>query len=53
MEVNRSLYNLTADYEHVLGMLYDDDYDEQTVIDTLDATTRAARGGMINNERNV
>lgn len=24
-----SLYNLTADYEHVLGMLYDDDYDEQ------------------------
>lgn len=32
-----SLYNLTADYEHVLGMLYDDDYDEDTVIDTLDA----------------
>lgn len=37
MEFNRSLYNLTADYEHVLGMLYDDDYDEDTVIDTLDA----------------
>ncbi len=32
-----SLYNLTADYERVLGMLYDDDYDEQAVIDTLDA----------------
>lgn len=32
-----SLYNLTADYEHVLNMLYDDEYDEQTVIDTLDS----------------
>lgn len=48
-----SLYNLTADYERVLGMLYDDDYDEQTVIDTLDATTRAARGGVINDKRNL
>ena len=32
-----SLYNLTADYEHVLNMLYDDECDEQTVIDTLDS----------------
>ena len=32
-----SLYNLTADYEHVLNMLYDVEYDEETVIDTLDS----------------
>lgn len=32
-----NLYNLTADYEHVLNMLYDDEYDEETVIDTLDS----------------
>lgn len=30
-----SLYSMTADYEHVLQMLYDEEYDEQTVIDTL------------------
>lgn len=35
--MGNSLYNLTADYEHVLNMLYDDEYDEQTVIDTLDS----------------
>lgn len=32
-----SLYSMTADYEHVLQMLYDEEYDEQTVIDTLDS----------------
>lgn len=32
-----SLYNLRSDYERVLNMMYDDEYDEQTVIDTLDA----------------
>lgn len=32
-----SLFNLTADYEHVLQMLYSEDCDEQTVIDTLDS----------------
>lgn len=32
-----SLYELTADYEAVLAMLYDGDMDEQTIMDTLDA----------------
>lgn len=32
-----SLYNLRSDYERVMNMMYDDDYDEQTVIDTLDS----------------
>lgn len=32
-----SLYNLRTDYDHVLNMLYDEDFDEQTVIDTLDS----------------
>ena len=32
-----SLYSMTADYEHVLQMLYDEEYDEQAVIDTLDS----------------
>ena len=32
-----SLYNLRSDYERVMNMMYDDEYDEQTVIDTLDA----------------
>lgn len=35
--MSSSLYNLKADYEHVLNMLYDDEYDEQAVIDTLDS----------------
>lgn len=32
-----NLYNLTDDYEKVLQMLYDDEYEENAVIDTLDA----------------
>lgn len=32
-----TLYHLRTDYDHVLNMLYDEDYDEQTVIDTLDS----------------
>ena len=32
-----SLYNLRSDYERLLRMMYDEDYDEQTVIDTLDS----------------
>lgn len=32
-----SLYNLRSDYERVMNMMYDDDYDQQTVIDTLDS----------------
>ena len=32
-----SLYHLRSDYERVMAMMYDDDFDESTVIDTLDA----------------
>ena len=31
-----SLYNLTNDYETVLNMLYDEDIDEQMILDTLE-----------------
>ena len=32
-----SLYNLTADYQQVLNLLYDGDVDQQTIMDTLEA----------------
>ena len=32
-----SMYKLTSDYEAVLQMVYDDERDEQTIIDTLEA----------------
>ena len=32
-----NLYQLTNDYETVLNMLYDEDADEQMILDTLEA----------------
>lgn len=36
-----SMYKLTEDYNAVLAMLYDDEQDEQAIIDTLDAIESA------------
>lgn len=35
--MSSSMYQLTDDYNTVLSMLYDDEQDEQAIIDTLDA----------------
>ena len=32
-----SLYKLTAEYEQLLNMLYDEDIDEQMIIDTIES----------------
>lgn len=34
--MNRNLYDLTNDYETVLNMLYDEEVDEQMILDTLE-----------------
>lgn len=36
-----TLYKLAQDYEELLQLLYDDEQDEQTIIDTLDAVEAA------------
>lgn len=35
--MNKSLYELTGDYMKLMGMLYDDEIDEQTIRDTLES----------------
>ena len=32
-----TLYNLTSDYENILNMLYDEEIDEQMILDTLES----------------
>jgi hypothetical protein len=35
--MNKSLYELTGDYMKLMGMLYDDEMDEETILDTLES----------------
>lgn len=32
-----NIYELTSNYEHLLNMLYDEDVDEQAILDTLES----------------
>ena len=32
-----NIYELTSNYDHLLNMLYDEDVDEQAILDTLES----------------